>query len=202
MAGYAKAKGELPLRMTYFVSFWWAIFWKEAIALSGVFLLWQIGLSFFSEDSIYLLIAKWVFAVLTLLGLFYFFVELFYAQLEKRYLRKNFSMICVDKEGKFVEPKIEHAKTLLWSFLWGHVSLGLLAASVSFIWLLLIVPWSEVLSLWWLVYLGLFDHWIAWIIWGVALGIYPHYWVWSRPFYNLSGFRFAVIDEARALKAS
>ena len=199
MNPYPEIKGELPRRATYFVSFWWAILWKEALALAVIILMWQGVLSFFPGS----IIAMIILAALTCWALFYFFAELFYAQLEKRYLRKNVSMICIDKAGEFVEPRIEHARALLWSFIWGHVSLILLAAVVCAALSLAVAIWSgaSFFALFWGSYIALFDRLEVWLIWGLIFAIYPHYWVWSRPFYNLAGFRFALVDEEEGLKA-
>lgn len=186
---YIKAKNEIPKRATYFVSFWWAIFWKEALALAITSLVWQ-----FTSQLSPSLWFKLPLALVFIVVLYYFFRELFYATLEKRYLRKNFTMVGVDKDGNFSEQKLDQAKILLWSFLWAHLYLVLLATLLTIL----------LISGWWLfvdgldfagLFIGIMLALIepnALLVWVIIFSIYPHYWIWQRQFYNLAGFRLAL----------
>lgn len=188
---YPKIENELPKHATYFVSFWWAIFWKEAIALAAAFGMWRWAESW--ADGLW-----WRIGLGVAIGvvLYLFFRELFYATLEKRYLRKNFTMIGVDKDGEFNHQKLDQARTLLWSFLWGHLSLigwalFVCAAVALFFWISAGVDFG---ALFFAAVLSLTQPW-ALVFWAVVFAFYPHYHIWSRPFFNLAGFRLALVEK-------
>lgn len=186
---YPKIEGELPKSASYFVSFWWALLWKEAIAVVTAVGLWQVTAGWF-DNGWWLVLLGVFFAV----GFYLFLRELFYATLEKRYLRKNFTMLGVDKDGDFTIQKLDQARALLWSFVWGHFSLMLTAISICavlalFVWLSEGVPFW---SLWAAMVASLTSN-SALVAWALVFSIYPHYRLWSRPFFNLAGFRLALV---------
>ncbi len=189
--GYPQAENELPKRATYFVSFWWAIFWKEALVLLAASFVWRFSAAWFEGATAW----RVLLALAIALGLCYFLRELFYAMLEKRYLRKGFTMIVVDKDGKFKEQRLEQAHALLWSFLWGHLSLVGIAGLICLVFaggvaLFEQVPfWSLLLAM----LAALMDREVL-VAWGVIFAIYPHYHLWTRRFFNLAGFRLALIS--------
>ena len=190
MNHYPEIENEVPKRATYFVSFWWALLWKESLALGGAYGLWALASGWFG--------LWWRVALLVFIaGALYFFLrEVFYAMLEKRYLRKRFTMIAVDKNGNFSQQKLEQTRALIWSFVGGHLLViswvvSLCALWAGGFWLAADIPFG---SLFWETLRALTGR-EALIMWALVFAIYPHYHLWSRPFFNLAGFRWALISQ-------
>ena len=187
---------------SFLSAFVWAIFWKQALMIWIFYTLFHF-INDFSENG-FLTQSPFRMALFFIPSLvigLYFLHQLFSAQLEKIYLRKNFKMMCVNYDGQFVEPRSSYARNLLWSFLWGYcvpflVILSWLSmlASVDYLFnadndfhLILLALIEDMASF-------ITNNIFGQILLALILIFYPHYHLWTRPFHYLSGFRLATIS--------
>ncbi len=195
--GFPLTEGEFEATGTHFVSFWWAIFWKEALGVAFAYICMSWAALFSDEmfgDEIF-----WIVNLLFFMGFIYLMIEIFYAMLEKKFPRKSFQLVPVDKEGKRVEPKLQHARALTWSFLWGHLSLLLIILAVAAMIELLGAFFTDegFTSLSFELVLYSFQN--LWLLgfWLLIFSFYPHFHIFSRPDHGLAGFRLAFIATGR-----
>ncbi len=198
--GYLLTKDEFEATGTHFVSFWWAIFWKEALGALAIFALaWLV----YKLDWVALLAGyerlafTLAFGALCAAGFTYLMVEIFYAMLEKRFFRKRFRLLPVDKGGERCAPTLEQARALTWSFFWGHLRLPLIVLLAGTAIELLVAAFTDASVIGGIFWLLLGSFLFPWTLglWLIFFSFSPHYYVYARPCYDLAGFRLAFVGE-------
>ena len=194
--GFPLTKGEFEATGTHFVSFWWGIFWKEALGVLAAYIAVSLILAIDWGFEGYALWALYLtLAVLCLAGWAYLMTEIFYATLEKRFPRKSFKTLPADKGGNPIMPTLEQARALTWSFGWAHLSIPLFVLVVGVViellmWLFTGAPLTGFSFT--LLFHSFLDPWLV-TMWLVIFSFYPHFYVYSRPYHSLAGFRLAFV---------